>query len=109
MKALNKCFPLLSVLSLLDTAFANVDISWVLDNTASSLYKETILSNCTFTYVLKLFKQNSTVCFKFALSVPTDDWQGKKKAVRWISKNNINELLKLKLQELMKLVKHKNH
>lgn len=24
-------------------------------------------------------------------------------------KNNINELLKLKLQELMKLVKHKNH
>lgn len=85
------------------------DISWLHGTITRALYKETVSLNYAFTYVLKLFKIYSTVCFKFSLKYAYSRLTREKKVVRWISKNNINELLKLKLQELMKLVKHKNH
>lgn len=85
------------------------DISWLHGSTTHALYKEAVFLNYAFTYVLKLFKIYSILCFKFALKYAYSRLTRGKKVVRWISKNNINELLKLKLQELMKLVKHKNH
>ena len=97
------------IISILECSFGSYQILSNFRKTYLVLVKRSYILNCAFINVENLFKHNSTMCVKFALRCAYSRLTRGGRSVRWISKNKINELLKLKLQELMKLVKHKNH
>lgn len=62
--------------------FANTKVFLDCIVISHALYKEAVFLNYAFTYVLKLFKIYSTVCFKFALKYAYSRLTRKKKSRR---------------------------